>query len=162
VACGRLYREVEATSVTPFASRAQDKALHAVLVALVRHLVPGMGGDRPRLTKAARADANRLVERIEERVKVVDDSELKAVGERLRKLLDVWEAETDLEKYWDDYGKHRSLLMSAEQYAAVKAVGGTATRALWPTPNSMREVEPGTSFVLVEKLRSQAGGSDAE
>jgi hypothetical protein len=37
-----LYRDVEATSVTPFAARAQDKALHAVLVALVRHLIPGL------------------------------------------------------------------------------------------------------------------------
>jgi hypothetical protein len=37
-----LYRDVEPTSVTPFASRARDRALHAVLVALVRHLVPGM------------------------------------------------------------------------------------------------------------------------
>jgi hypothetical protein len=154
-----LYREVEATSVTPFASRSQDKALHAVLVALVRHLVPGMG-DRPRLTRAARADAERLVQRIEERVRIVDQGEQKAVGERLRKFLDAWEAETDLEKYWDDYGQHRSLLMSAEQHAAVKAIGGTANRA-WPTPNSMREVEPGVPFMLLEKLRSQ-GGSDAE
>jgi ATP-dependent helicase YprA (DUF1998 family) len=37
-----LYRDVEPTSVTPFASRARDRALHAVLVALVRHLSPGM------------------------------------------------------------------------------------------------------------------------
>ena len=39
---GALYRDVEATSVTPFASRARDRALHAALVAAVRHLVPGM------------------------------------------------------------------------------------------------------------------------
>jgi hypothetical protein len=36
----RLYAEVEATSVTPYSSRALDRALHSVLVALVRHLVP--------------------------------------------------------------------------------------------------------------------------
>ena len=35
-----LYRDVEATSVTPYSSRARDRALHAVLVALVRHLLP--------------------------------------------------------------------------------------------------------------------------
>ena len=38
----RLYAEVEATSVTPWASRARDRALHAVLATLVRHLVPGL------------------------------------------------------------------------------------------------------------------------
>ena len=37
-----LYRDVEATSVTPFSSRARDRALHAVLVALVRHLIPDL------------------------------------------------------------------------------------------------------------------------
>ena len=42
---GALYRNVEATSVTPWAPRARDKALHAVLAAAVRHLVAGMGDD---------------------------------------------------------------------------------------------------------------------
>ena len=41
-----LYRNVEATSVTPWAPRARDKALHAVFAAAVRHLVSGMDGRR--------------------------------------------------------------------------------------------------------------------
>jgi hypothetical protein len=40
-----IYRSVEATSVTPWAPRARDKALHAVLAAAVRHLVDRMGDD---------------------------------------------------------------------------------------------------------------------
>ncbi|MDI2130869.1 DNA helicase [Yinghuangia seranimata] len=35
-----LYRQVEATGVTPFSARARDRALHAVLVGLVRLRVP--------------------------------------------------------------------------------------------------------------------------
>ena len=35
-----LYREVESTSVTPFSPRARDRGLHAVVVALVRMLIP--------------------------------------------------------------------------------------------------------------------------
>ena len=38
----RLYAEVEATSVTPYSSRARDRALHAVLSTLARHLAPGL------------------------------------------------------------------------------------------------------------------------
>ncbi len=41
----RLYAEVEATSVTPLSSRARDRAFHAVLAILARHLVPGMLAD---------------------------------------------------------------------------------------------------------------------
>jgi hypothetical protein len=60
-----------ATSVTPFASRAQDKALHAVLVALVRHTVPGMD-DRPRLDDIRRAGVERIAGLIESRAARVD------------------------------------------------------------------------------------------
>ncbi|GAB2952843.1 helicase-related protein [Streptomyces pseudoechinosporeus] len=35
-----LYREVESTSVTPFSARSRDRGLHAVVVALVRILIP--------------------------------------------------------------------------------------------------------------------------
>ena len=45
-----LYRHVEATGATPFAPRARDRALHAVLVALARHRIPGRGRAVPRRT----------------------------------------------------------------------------------------------------------------
>src|SRR5690606_19480993 len=40
-----LYRSVEATSVTPWAPRARDKALHAVLIAALRQLTPNLRSD---------------------------------------------------------------------------------------------------------------------
>lgn len=57
-----FYRAVEATSVTPWAARALDRALAAVLVSAVRHLDPSLtpeGGvvllkDRPELAVAVR------------------------------------------------------------------------------------------------------------
>ena len=50
--------------------------------------------------------------------------------------------------------------MSAEQFAAKADVDPDldaegARRALWPTPNSMREVEPGAPFVLRHVLRTE-------
>lgn len=153
-----LYRDVEATSVTPFASRAQDKALHAVLVALVRHMVPGMDLC-PVLRPAQRAQAERICSEILHRVDRVDIDELPAVTQKLTALLDEWESRPDLEAYWDDFDRRRSLLMSAEQYAALTTPdpdldADVSRRALWPAPNSMREVEPGTPFVLRNVLRS--------
>ncbi len=40
-----MYRHVEASSVTPFSSRARDKALHAIFISLVRLLGPGMANN---------------------------------------------------------------------------------------------------------------------
>ncbi|MDI1480385.1 helicase-related protein [Polyangium sp. y55x31] len=154
-----LYRDVEATSVTPFASRAQDKALHAVLVALVRHLVPGMDR-RPILNDIKRADAERIASTIEARVARVDPAERTIVSQKLQRLIDQWASRPDLQTYWDDYNRRTSLLMSAEQFAAKADVDSDldaegARRALWPTPNSMREVEPGAPFVLRHVLKTE-------
>lgn len=154
-----LYRDVEATSVTPFAPRAQDKALHAVLVALVRHLVPGMDR-RPVLDDLRRVDAERVAAAIEQRVARVDPGERAIVSQKLKRLLDEWASRPDLQAYWDDYGRRTSLLMSAEQFAAKADVDldldpEGARRALWPTPNSMREVEAGAPFMLRHVLKSE-------
>jgi hypothetical protein len=43
-------------------------------------------------------------------------------------------------------------MMSAENYAALKAIGNERAD-IWPTMNSMREVEPSCNFKLVERLR---------
>lgn len=154
-----LYRDVEATSVTPFASRAQDKAVHAVLVALVRHRIPEMA-ERPVLDDLRRPKVEQVAALIESRVARVDSSEYSTVSEKLKLLIDEWASRPDLQTYWDDYQKKSSLLISAEQFAA-KLAGdadldaGGARRALWPTPNSMRDVEPGTPFVLRQALKAR-------
>lgn len=161
-----LYREVEATSVTPFASRAQDKALHAVLVSLVRHLVPGMQG-APILSQSSRHKAEAIAAIIEQRAKMIDPPELPLVSKKLESLLEEWYDRQDLRAYWDDYGNQPALMISAEQHAARMAGAfsgwdapdGIAS-ALWPTPNSMRDVEPGTPFILVSGLKRK-GETDA-
>jgi hypothetical protein len=93
-----FYRAVEATSVTPFASRALDRALPAVVVSLARHgraaLTPPRGAvamvtERPRLTNvpavlAARVRAHRSVApKEEERAEA-------AIRARADDLLDSW------------------------------------------------------------------------
>lgn len=150
-----LYRDVEATSVTPFASRAQDKALHAVLVALARHTVPALS-KKPLLSDIDRAALEEIAGRIEARVMDVDRDEHALVSHKLKLLMDEWESRRDLQAYWDDFGKQISLLISAEQYAALNDTDAPqegVRRALWPTANSMREVEAGTPFVLRRALK---------
>lgn len=146
-----LYRDVEATSVTPFSSRARDKALHAVLVTLVRHLVPGMLKS-PNITAETEEQEerrNELIEYIVERGKRIDPEE-RLVEEELENLLQTWEARSPT-FYWNPHAPNRSLLQSAELAAAHKALGKQPGQA-WPTLNSLRSVEPETSFRLVKLI----------
>jgi len=158
-----VYREVEATSVTPFASRARDKALPAVLVAMTRHLVEGMM-DSPGLDANSVARLRPVIDELNRRVASVMPTEAKGVADKLRALLDEWVNRGDLEKYWDDTGKRGTLLMSAEQVAAFGARG--IVKRAWAAPNSMREVEPGTPYRLKEGLKAvadgQAGDADGQ
>lgn len=148
-----LYRDVEATSVTPFASRARDRALHAALVAAVRHLVPGMSGQtETRLTPERRAKVDELVDRIAERAARVDEEETE-VRDELLELVEGWQKRSP-QKYWDDRNPKVSLLQGAELAARKRALGREPGNA-WPTMNTMRSVEVGTPVRLAERLRKR-------
>ena len=160
---GTLYRDVEPTSVTPFASRARDRALHAVLVASVRHLVPGMR-DTPRLDDDAIEAAHAIINDIAHRADDIDPDE-HSVAEELHRLLTTWQKRAP-STYWNDRQIGRSLLQSAERAATLRALGKGVGDA-WPTMNNMRSVEPSTPFKLKEGLRpfpdssSEEGKTDA-
>lgn len=141
-----LYRAVEATSVTPFASRARDRALHAVVVALARHLVDGLL-ESPALNTATSAKVQALLKEITQRAQRIDAEEVKGVTRATETFLADWErlvAEGATE-YW---GKDhlRSLLIGAEDAVALEEHGEHVHA--WSTPNSMREVEPSSLFRL--------------
>ena len=143
-----LYRSIEATSVTPFATRARDKALHAALVGLARHLLPTFS--RPTLSKQMRRELETdILPILYSRIKNVDARELAASKLQLQELLDEWEDRGTLTSFWNDYAFKKSLLISAEKAAARKETGYSETAA-WETPNSMRNVEPGVDFQLWE------------
>ena len=149
-----LYRSVEATSVTPWAPRARDKALHAVVAAAVRHLVADMGDDEA----ARRFDASdpavlAVLAAIGSRARsasggIEGDESASHLEAVVRKWTDrslASQAAGTALLYWErkaPYGRIRPHLMtSAEE-------GQKPGRTGWPTPNSMREVEPSTAFRL--------------
>ncbi len=154
-----LYRDVEPTSVTPFASRARDRALHAVLVALVRHLAPGML-DCPKLDDDAIDVAKALIDDIVGRAAATDPQEAE-VRLELERFLDMWGFRAP-RSYWSRRVSS-SLLQDAERAAAMRAMGRLPGEA-WPTLNNMRSVEPSTRYRLAERLREQTsrGNGDGE
>jgi superfamily II DNA or RNA helicase len=150
-----LYRTVEATSVTPLASRARDKALHAVLVSLARHLVPALRDD-PRLGSTTVASVLGLLGDVLARVRRVDSAEESGTRAGAEEFLQDWERRTGpgLQAYWDEKHPDRALLIGAEQAASLEEQGQFVEA--WPTPNSMREVEPSSLFRIkyVERAES--------
>ena len=151
---GALYRNVEATSVTPWAPRARDKALHAVVAAAVRHLVVDMDDEvAAKNFDASDSSVRRVLADIAKRARSASDGiEGKDSVLDLEGIVQKWSergraahaAGTAL-LYWErkaPYGRTKPHLMtSAEE-------GRKLGRTGWPTPNSMREVEPSTAFAL--------------
>ncbi len=140
-----LYRDVEATSVTPFAPRARDRALHAVFVAIVRHTVAGME-DRPGEACKHLPEINAILEIVVARAQDIDPDEAADVRHALEAFRDRWISGGNIQKYWDDNGD-KGLLISAE-IAEERKAASRAQRWASASPNSLRSVEPSTSFLL--------------
>jgi hypothetical protein len=155
-----IYRNVEATSVTPWAPRARDKALHAVLASAIRHLIHDMGkDDAAGLFKARDEDVKGIIARIVERaVSASGDVEGEDTADDLSAIVKEWDLRSS-----DALGARKSLLYwepasrfaTTSNYLMMSAEDGKSPgKKAWPTPNSMREVEPSTAFMLKNIRRS--------
>lgn len=139
-----LYRDVEATGVTPFAERARERALHAAFVICARHLIPELRHS-PSGAMAVRPELEEILGRIVARARSVQQSPAETAGAEgeLRTFLDLWVNRPDLTEYWDKW--KNSLLTSAEEAQDKSRTAGLLPR---PTPNSLRSVEASTAFAL--------------
>ncbi|WOF16785.1 DNA/RNA helicase [Methanoplanus sp. FWC-SCC4] len=151
-----LYRDVEATSVTPFASRSRDRALRAVLVSLVRHLATGMS-EKPEFSEKSLEETEGIIRYIVSRAKSIDSSETE-VGAELGKYLEEWRKMSP-EYYLNRREQEKSLLQDAEAAATKRATGRSPGKA-WPVMNNMRSVETSTPFKLRRGLKNLNEGSN--
>ena len=149
-----LYRSVEASSVTPWAPRARDKALHAVFAGAVRHIVAGLGGDEAAIDFVASDPAvQNIVEYLIQRARKATSAATDAdVREEIEEIATEWErkasnarADGTRFRYWEKrapYGKAAPHLLYSAEEMKMPGSGG------WPAPNSLRDVEPSTVFIL--------------
>lgn len=151
-----LYRDVEATSVTPFSSRARDRALHAVLVTLLRQMVPGML-DQPGIKPENHDEIQDLIRYISTRAQSIDPEE-RQVEVELEDLLERWEIRNPA-SYWDYKHPDRSLLIDADRAATLRATNSLDVNA-WATMNNMRSVEPSVKFELIRRVSRDEHGGD--
>jgi hypothetical protein len=151
-----LYRQVESTSVTPFSPRARDRGLHAVVIALARHLVPQMyDNSAAALIHQQEGEIRRIVwPVIGERIESVDKSEEREAKLEFERVLADWKTRADEVArggeqlvYYQYRNRGRSLLWEAGDDA--HGDGALATDAL-PTQRSLRDVDTTSHLDLVQ------------
>lgn len=158
----RLYRDVEATSVTPFASRARDRTLRTIIASMVRHSDPKMLDD-PKLENANPKLLQQIVAEIERRVAAVEPGVLGDVSKEIDEILNEWQSR-DVRYYLDEKPDRikNSLLQRAERYVQ-KIAAGSLPGYAWPIMGAMRSVEPSTPFRLKERVfTAEVGSSKGE
>lgn len=141
-----IYRQVESTSVTPFAPRARDRGLHAIIVALARHLHPVFAPN----AGASAITANRdlllpISDAILERVEAVDPSQRNAVAVEIQAFLDYWEERARREP---------GLVYSSPTNSDISLLGDPSLGQIGPTEPvgtlwSLRDVDPSSNLYLV-------------
>jgi hypothetical protein len=144
-----IYRHVEATSVTPFAPRARDKALHAIVIALAR-LLREQWADNKAASRFDRSHpmTQRILDHLHTRVQQVDASALPEVEQQLQTLLDWWQQMITIHgtalQYQPNPYKPNAPVPVLIHAAEEKRKDGSR-----PTLNSLREVE-GESQLFVK------------
>jgi len=144
-----IYRAVEPTSVTPWALPARERALHAALVIIVRNLY-GLSHNAQAVSMTrdflAQSGLEDTIDQIVERCLEVDPREASSTKNHLEKLLNQWIAQVE-ENIANDAGKF--YYSAATAYAGLLErfnQTGINKRGLWPTLNSMRNVDVETQI----------------
>ncbi|WP_338463085.1 DISARM system helicase DrmA (plasmid) [Synechococcus elongatus IITB7] len=154
-----FYRDVEATSCTPFANRALDRGLPGVTVALARHLQPG-------LTPASGAMQAEAVQAIQEKIADLFQERCQRAGAadhnleqltllraQVKDLLSSWWAATqDFERlqYWTHEVKGQGLGLLHTPLDNDTAAYMDDNLKKFVTNWSLRDVEPVTPIRMVD------------
>lgn len=141
-----LYRAVEATSATPFAARARDRALHGVLVSLTRLLVDALSDDTAARRAADEYDSIVLMADLLARraAEVTNQEEAEDTQRQLDELVRVWveEAEAHPDMRYQNSGDLDDALLVPPDVALVNdLIDYSTTQTPWPTLQSMRDVD---------------------
>jgi len=159
-----FYKYVEPTGVTPFSKPARDRALHAVVIALLRHLSPALAPEdaagkfnRAKYKKEINSIVEYIVARNNDIIKRINpgmDTDESEIRKEIDILLEYWE---NIEKGYDEnhffYGE-RYMFKSPEdgESMLMKVYNSNKNNNAFDTMTSMRNVDVSVgSSVLIWK-----------
>jgi hypothetical protein len=131
-----LYRYVEPTSVTPFSAPVRDKALHAVMITLIRHY---MGVETSKQLAEFDSKSDKLQEIINlilERVAKIDSAEVERTRAEINNIINTI---ADVSSLGETamFGPANSR----EKTALMRTPTDNETAGRYPTPQSMRSTD---------------------
>jgi len=131
-----IYSHVEPTSVTPFSAPVRERALHAVLVGLVRYFGTDENRTSPQPLPAKELFDN-IKNIIQDRVVNIDAEELQFTLRLLEERIGEWSRHLP-PKYGEFYPQTSELPL---MYPAGTSAHEDWDLKSWPTPTSMRNVD---------------------
>ena len=146
----RIYSNVEPTSVTPFSVNAREKALHALMIAYVRHFSGDNMLKRADLTGRFDSLIESVKEIINRRCEIIDPNESEKTQELFEERVNFWRGK-GLQHYGDmaNYGA-----MNNEGYFPIMYSTGAEVplevknAGCFPTPMTMRGVDTESVFTI--------------
>ena len=145
----QMYRYVEGTTATPFAARARDRVLHALVVALLRLQIETMADNSgaSNINNIAESQINEIKDKILARVKITSAASYADTEKEIDEFINVW----------------KNIAKDNKLYYYVPAVAEDKKRLLTyygefygdkekPTLNSMRDVEQSSTVFYWEDV----------
>jgi hypothetical protein len=133
-----LYRHVEPTSVTPWSLPSRNRALHAVLVILVRHGIGINAEGKAKDILDYTDEVMRVRNLVVNHVRRADPDEADAAAEQLDSLIIEWRQAAESARRND--GGHFYYQPQGRRYQSLLTDFGKHS-GLWRTPQSMRNVD---------------------
>lgn len=140
----KIYSKVEPTSVTPFSPPARERALHAILVGLIR-FYSEQNRERPNPFPS-----NEVIEKIKQiiikRVSEIDNNELQKTVEMLERRLEQWQVNLPIE--YGSFGSSDNLPL---MYPAGNNPPENIKLRAWSTPSTMRNVDSTCDAIVINE-----------
>lgn len=153
-----IYRDVEPASATPYAPRAQERAIHVALTTMLRFSFSDLI-QRPDIHSVEHSEVERVKNALLERcarVTGANSLESQHALEYLDEYLDYWFRKSP-GSYKNDSNVEDALLQSAEELAR-KMAAGEMVYDVYSVPNSMRTVEPNSKVRITDYVSRSVGG----